>query len=97
MKVLEKGKTPDGIDIQIEEWHENYDFMPYGRTLASYPISKTDHDGAFAPKRNKIYRFSFDFISNEEAKTAFGNLLNGETTLSDYRNKLDRKEYADCI
>jgi len=97
MKVLKIGKMPNGTEIQIEEWHENYDFMPYGSTLASYPKSKMSHEGAFAPKGNMEYRFSFNFASNEEAKTAFENLLNSKTVLSDYRDKIDRKEYADCI
>ena len=27
MKILEKATTPDGIDIQIEDWSDTYSFM----------------------------------------------------------------------
>lgn len=50
MKVLKVGKSANGVDIQIEEWHENYSFMPYGSKLAFYPESKATHKGQFAPK-----------------------------------------------
>ena len=43
MKVLKTGKSAGGVDIQIEEWRENYSFMPYGSTLAFYPESKATH------------------------------------------------------
>ncbi len=69
MKVLKAGKSANGVDIQIEEWHEDYSFMPYGSTLAFYPESKTTHKGEFAPKAGESYRFSFkleDFINNLE-------------------------------
>lgn len=61
MKVLQKGIMPNGTVIQIEEWNENYSFMPYGGTIASYPKSKVSHEGSFAPKGNETYRFQFDF------------------------------------
>lgn len=65
MKVLKTGKSAGGVDIQIEEWHENYSFMPYGSTLAFYPESKATHKGQFAPKAGESYRFSFEFPSNQ--------------------------------
>lgn len=98
MKVLKAGKSANGVDIQIEEWHENYSFMPYGSTLAFYPESKTTHKGKFAPKAGESYRFSFDFSSNEEAEAAFMALENGSSTFTDYLKYWgERPEYKDCI
>lgn len=97
MKVLEKGIMPNGTHIQIEEWNENYNFIPYGSILASYPKSKVSYDGSFAPKGNSEYRFSFNFESAEEAKKAFDELLSGNKNLSDFADKLYEKKYADCI
>jgi len=97
MKVLERGNMPNGTDIQIEEWNENYDFFSYGSTIGSYPKSKMSHEGAFSPKGNMIYRFQFDFKSAKEAKEAFENLKNGITQLADYKDKMYNPEYADCI
>ena len=97
MKVLKTGTMPDGTHIQIEEWNENYNFMPYGSTLASYPKSKVSHEGSFSPKGNEIYRFEFDFNSNNEAEIAFNDLLNGIKNLSDFKTHLSKQKYADCI
>jgi hypothetical protein len=97
MKVLKKGITPNGIPIQIEEWQENYSFLPYGGTLVSYPKSKMSHEGAFSPKGNEVYRFQFDFKSEEETETAFNDLLTGNKILSDFRKNMYNPKYADCI
>lgn len=97
MKVLEKGIMPNGTVIQIEEWSENYSFMPYGRTIASYPKSKASHDGTYSPKANERYRFEFDFKSHEEAKEVYNKLLNGIIQLSDIKSNLYYPKYADCI
>lgn len=97
MKVLQTGIMPNGTHIQIEEWHENYSFMPYGSTIASYPKSKVSHEGNYAPKGNQIYRFAFNFESEQETKDIFNSLLSGEKKLVDIRTNLNRKEYADCI
>ena len=85
MKVLKKGKLQDGTDIQIEEWNESYNFMPYASTIASYPLSKISINGQFVPKVNEKYRFQFDFKSEKEADIVFNNLITGKNTLSDYK------------
>lgn len=97
MKILQKGKMQDGTDIQIEEWHENYNFVPYGSTLASYPLSKISLEGQFAPKGNERCRIAFSFESEEEAKQVFDNLLNGKSNLADYKENITDLRYKDCI
>ena len=98
MRVLKAGKSADGVDIRIEEWHENYGFMPYGSRLAFYPESKATHKGPFAPKAGESCRFSFGFPSNREAEAAFTALENGSSTFTDYLAYWDAKpEYKDCI
>jgi len=97
MKVLKTGTMSNGTHIQIEDWSEDYSFMPYGSTLASYPKSKVTHEGQYSPKGNEIYRFSFDFNSNDEAETAFSDLLDGSKKLSDLEGFLREREYKDCI
>lgn len=97
MKVLLKGKMQDGTDIQIEEWNENYKFIPYGSTLASYPISKISLQGQFSPKANEKYRIGFNFKSEEETKQAFDNLLTGKNNLADYKENITDLRYKDCI
>lgn len=98
MKVLEKGLMPDGTVIQIEEWNEDYSFMSYGSTIASYPKSKQTMDGSYSPNRNQSYRFQFDFNSYETTKEAFETLLNGSMQLLDYQNNYNgKREYLECL
>ena len=97
MKIIAKGTMPNGTKIQVEEWNEDYGFMPYGRTLAAYPESKANHKGSFAPKLNEKYRFEFDFNSNKESQKAYDELMAGTKQLSDYIPNMLRKEYADCV
>lgn len=98
MKVLAKGTMPDGTDIQIEDWSENYSFHNYADTLATYPKSKMTHEGTYAPKSGETFRCSFRFGGDEEAKAAFKALTEGGKSLSDYREYMrDRLKYGDCI
>jgi len=97
MKVLEKGTMPNGTAIQIEEWNEDYNFIPYGSTIASYPKSKASHEGQWSPKANETYRFQFDFTSQEEAQKAFNELISGNKTLTDFKGNMYDQKYADCI
>ena len=71
MKVLEKAKTPSGIDIQIEDWEENFpEVYGYGETLAAFPKTITNPD-------NRI-RLEIEFSSYEETKEALRALEAGE-------------------
>jgi len=98
MKVLQTGIMPNGTPIQIEEWNENYSFMPYGATIGSYPKSKASHEGSFAPKFGETHRFSFNLPTTQDAKQAFESLLKGESVLSDYVKYMhDGPKYADCV
>lgn len=98
MKVLEKGKLPDGTEIQIEEWSENYSNIPFASTLGCYAISKMTRGGIFGPRAGESYRFQYDFISNEEAKIVFDSLVSGNKVLSDFTANMHNKNiYADCI
>lgn len=98
MKILRTGKSADGVDIRIEEWHENYSFMPYGSKLAFYPESKATHKEPLAPKAGEGYRFSFGFPCYEDAEAAFTALENGSATFTDYLEYWDAKpKYKNCI
>jgi len=97
MTIIKKGVMPDGTNIQIEDWHDNYDFMPRASTIASYPISKTTKEGSFAPKAGEQYRFAFDFEDTDSALMAFEALISGSKVLADYRDKIDNSKYADCV
>lgn len=98
MKVLKQGKSADGVDMILEDWHKSHPGMPFGGTLAFYPKSKTTHNGAFAPKKGEGYRFSFDFPSHEAADEAFTKLEDGRSKFTDYLEYWSSKpEYKDCI
>lgn len=95
--TLKKDLLQDGTKIQIEDWSTEYSFMPYGRTIATYPKSKTTLKGSFSPNLDETFRCAFNFKSHEEALHAYDNLITGKKVLSDYIAFLDNKEYAKCI
>lgn len=72
MKILRKGITPDGIEIQIEDWSEDYSFCSYGSYLAAYP------------KKYIRIRSWFEFNNHQEAVNAFESLIAGEKTIFDF-------------
>ena len=74
MKVLQRGQMPDGTEIQIEEWSENYSFYTYGSMLAAYPKNRY----------GEKVRANKTFESAEEAGKAFNALKNGDKTLADF-------------
>ena len=74
MKVLQRGQMPDGTEIQIEEWSENYSFYAYGSMVAAYPQNRY----------GEKVRANKTFESAEEAEEAFNALKNGDKTLADF-------------
>lgn len=72
MKILKKGVTPDGIEIQIEDWSEDYSFFTYGSYLAAYP------------KKYIRIRSWFEFSNHQDAVNAFESLMTGEKNILDY-------------
>lgn len=97
MKVIKRGRTPQGVDIQIEDWHESYSFMPISSTLAAYPVSKRTYLGAWAPKAGEIFRLSFNLKNAFEAQEAFEKLRNGSSSLIDYKDYMSRREYENYL
>ena len=97
MEVLEVSSMPCGTKLQIEDWSNDYDFLPRGSTLAAYPLSKVDLDGQFAPKRNKEFRVSFNFDSELEAKQAFNDLSAGSKQLVDFKGCINNPKKIECI
>lgn len=98
MKLLEKGITPDGTKVQIEEWKEDYSFMNYGSTIGAYPVSQINCTGSFSPKRNQTFRCQFTFNSHDEVKEAYTELINGNKTLKGYKNEFSgHEEDWECI
>lgn len=71
MQIIEKAFTNNEFLVQLEDWREDY--TTYPATVAAYP------------KGNWRCRFrawcNFDTI--EEAKTAFDQLRNGDTSVFD--------------
>ena len=89
MKILEKATTPDGIDIQIEDWSETYSFM---NILSSgvYPIAKQSDTVWIIP--NERFRMSLDkFKSDSETLEVFRKLKNGNYKIEDLTEHFEKK------
>lgn len=74
MKLLQSGQMPDGTEIQIEDWSENYSFFTYGSFLAAYPKNRYG-------KESRVKKI---FGNAEEAVKAFNALKTGDKTLADF-------------
>jgi hypothetical protein len=97
MQVIQRGLLKDNTKMQIEDWSKDYSFYNYGCTLATYPKSKANQKGQFAPKSGEVYRFDFQFNSFEETEKAFKELIDNKKILGDFKDKLRDKKYLDCI
>ena len=97
MKIIKKGRMPDGTEIQLENWNIDYEFIPPSSTIAAYSKSKMTLEGAFAPKAGELMRFQFEFHDAAETETAYNALLAGEKILSDYKEKLYYQKHALCL
>lgn len=91
MFIREKGTTPNGTHIQIEDWNESYPgTFKKNATIAIYPMAIHDiydeenpHFPAY-PKRGETFRSEFDFSTEEEAKEAFKALQSGKKSFMDF-------------
>ena len=97
MEILIKAVTKDGIDIQLENWHENFASIPFGSTIACYPKSKIDSSEPFGPKKGEPFRFQVDFESNEAAIDAFRDILFGQKRIRDLENNVANKRLLEYI
>ena len=98
MKIIQKATTPDGTDIQIEDWSENYSCFAYADTIAAYPIAKyTDTYSQFSPQAGRRFRAEFRFESYEVAKPIFENLVSGAIVLDSLRKYMTEPRYRKCL
>lgn len=83
MHVLERAKTPEGIDIQIEDWSEDYSFCNI-LSIAAYPKAKNTPKYRWI-EGGKTFRLGITrFFNNEEVYQAFHDLVNGTKQLTEF-------------
>ena len=90
MLFRSRALTPDGIEIQLEDWSEsNTEQYPdlYGLTIGAYPIAKNTSKYRLV-QGGKKFRLSisqnkYKNYTNENVKTDFEALKNGEKKLED--------------
>ena len=90
MKVLEKATTPNGIEIQLEDWSdkntEEYSDL-YGLVIGAYPIAKNTSKYKLVVSGEKfrlhIATNKYSNYSNDDVKLDFEALKSGEKTLED--------------
>lgn len=99
--VLRRGMTPNGTVIQLENWHDIYDFKPENSTIGAYPIAKASCPSIWAgeyPKRGESFRCFFEFSNEIEALDAYNNLICGRKQLTDYLDNFNGdEEHKKCI
>lgn len=89
MKVLEREKTPEGVDIQIEDWTNDYDCFKT-ISIVAYPIAERKPQNritwttAGRPFRIDINR---KWNNNEEVMNAFELLRTGAKTIKEFADQ----------
>lgn len=109
MIIREKGTTPNGTDIRIEDWSETYPgTFKKNATIGFYPMAteniyKEDHpDWTPYPKRGETFRASLNFDTEMEALEAFVLLKNGCREFTDYMdnysgNVISKENFLEAI
>ena len=82
MKILQKGITPDGINIQIADWKEDYSCF---KTLmiATFPIAKNTNNTWVKIGETFRLELSRFFTSDEEVNEIFKKLEEGKIRLEE--------------
>lgn len=92
--VLDRNKTPDGIDIVL--W--DFDYGTHFYSIMAYPIAEhTDYDNPFGVIRGKRLCLEIEFKNLEEAEQSFKELASGEKTILDFKDNIVNQndiEYA---
>lgn len=71
MKILKKAITPDGINIQLEDWSKDFNIYPYASMIAAYP------------RKYMRRRAEAEFQDHQTALSAFENLQSGNISVFD--------------
>lgn len=69
MKILKKAVTPDGVNIQLEDWSEDYNIYSYGSLIGAYP------------RKIMRVRAECQCENHSEALKIFNDLVIGKTTV----------------
>jgi methylmalonyl-CoA mutase N-terminal domain/subunit len=90
MKVIERAVTPDGVEIQLEDWSEhNSTEYPelYGLTIGAYPTAQRTGKSRLVEGgrtfRLTIANNAYAGYTNEQVKTDFESLKTGKKVLGD--------------
>lgn len=103
MKIIDRYILPDGLEIQLEDWREhNTEKFPdlYGLVIVAYPIAKNTGKYRWIESgdgfRLGIGYNKYGGYNNEDVKTDYERLKNGEITLidlSDHFNNGDKDKW----
>ena len=95
MKVIRRNKTFSNIDIQQEDWSEDYSCYSKNSTIAVYPVAiMTNESGLIG--RGDRFRLTLDFDTEEQANECYENLISGKANINDYKENGDKK-YFDLL
>lgn len=85
MTILERTKMPDGTEIQLENWKEDYPHIFSTLSIGAYPIAKR---GRYWIKEGEPYRLDLirDFTSDDIVRETFNCLELGTLTLEELDN-----------
>ena len=86
MEIIERAIMPNGTEIQLEDWSEDFPGV-CGLTIGAYPIAKNTGKYGWV-QGGRIFRLSipqnkYVNYSNDDVRTDFEALKNGTKSLKD--------------
>ena len=96
MEIVERGKTPEGYGIQIEDWSRDFRLAQKVYVAAIFKPATRSFGRRFGPKEGKEWRFAFECATCAEAKSVFDALSNGADA-RDFGDKLNNPEYQSAL
>ncbi len=82
MKIVRKSQMPNGTQIQIEDWRENYSFIKTFE-IGTYPKAKNSSKSGYICS-NETFRLTLTrFENDEQVEKIFNQLEKGEIMLEE--------------
>ena len=92
MKIVKRNKIFNNIDIQQEDWSEDYSCYSKNSTIAVYPVAIITNESGLIGRGDR-FRLTLDFDTEEQANECYENLISGKAKINDYKENGYKKDF----
>lgn len=99
MKILEEAKTPQGINIILVNWNEDYPFISLA--IHCYPIAKRTSKNKWIKEGEsflvQIENHNYNSLTDEQIKEIFKALQSGAESIENLANRYASEKDKYCL